>query len=104
MKSRKLILTAPARNDLDDILDYLTAAEPLRGPRYVDRMLSHFRARAEAGLTGSQTSHIAPNTSGFIFDNYVALVRANNEHIEIIRIFHTARNIQLLLTPEKRLS
>jgi toxin ParE1/3/4 len=97
MEPRDLIITLPARADLDEILDFLTEAEPLRGPRYVERMLSHFRARAAAGLTGSPTDHIAPGTRGFVFDSYIAFVRVTGTSVEIIRVLHAARNVRRLI-------
>jgi plasmid stabilization system protein ParE len=97
MKPRQLIITLPARADLDDILDFLTEAEPLRGPRYVDRMLAHFRARAASGLTGSPTNHIAPDTRSYLFDNYMAPLIVTDTTITIVRVLHMARNIRALI-------
>lgn len=59
MRSRRLVITPPAQAELDDILDQLRAAEPVRGCAYVTRMVALFRNGAAAGLTGNLSHYIA---------------------------------------------
>lgn len=101
MQPRTLVITPPALAELEEILDYLTAAEPVRGRSYVDRRMAHFQAHARAGLTGSRTDHIAPNTQSFVYRNHIALITVTPTTIVVHHVFHAARKIQAIPTLEE---
>lgn len=97
MQSRQLIFAVTAEKDLTELSLYWCAVSPDRAREFLLRFRQALANHAAMGLIGSPTHQIAPNIRGFIFGDYIAILRPTNTTLEVIRVFHTARNVADLL-------
>jgi toxin ParE1/3/4 len=90
----RVVLTARARADLDDIwlhvaLDNLAAAD-----RLIDRIVARCQGLADHPHLGPARPEIAPEARALVIGDYLALYRVDGASAEIVRVVHGARQLR----------
>ena len=92
----RVIRTPPAEQDLDEIFDHIAGHEP----RAAFRFLAAFDRKADlyAGnpLLGETWPDLGPDVRAFRIGRYVGLYRPIGAGIEVLRVFHSSRDIPRL--------
>jgi len=91
----KLKFTPVARDDLEQIWDYIAENNPQAATRMAQMLMQKCQLLAENPLLGRQRNEIAPNLRSFPTKSYTIFYRIS-ENLEIIRILNAARDIDNL--------
>lgn len=91
---RVLRLTRKAEADLDDILSYIDGeAGTAVASKFADRIDAELQKLALLGHSGVSREHISPGLRAMIFGNYCFYFRLSGEETMIVRVLHSARDI-----------
>lgn len=85
-------LTSQALTDLEDIADFLAKEYPAIAPRIEDEFRRIFALAAEFPRLGRPGPRPGTRELPVRRYPYIVIFRAAGEHIDILRIFHTARD------------
>ena len=91
-----IILKRLAANDIDDIAAYIQQDNPARAESFTDEISDKIAAIAERPLTFPARDDIAIGLRVALLGNYSIFFRIENDHVEIIRVVHGARDIENL--------
>jgi toxin ParE1/3/4 len=92
----KLKFTPVARDDLEQIWDYIAENNPQAATKMAQMLMQKCQLLAENPLLGRQRNEIAPNLRSFPTKSYTIFYRISVENLEIIRILNAARDIDNL--------
>ena len=93
IQSRQLILTDPARADLDDIYDQLATRGTPIAERFVNGLLTDLRQCADNGHIGAPRDTIRPGLRVRVHGKFCAYFRYDDRHWIVLRIVRGARDI-----------
>ncbi len=93
IQSRTLVFTDPARDDLDSIYDFIANDSPTDAERFVKRLVAELARLAKRGVTGAPRDKIRPGLRSHPYGRYCAYFRVNDQHLVVVRIIHSARDI-----------
>ncbi|OYW28834.1 MAG: hypothetical protein B7Z47_05430 [Chthoniobacter sp. 12-60-6] len=89
-----------ADRDLDDIWDYVAQDSALQA----DRLWDHFKAKlqylAKWNTFGSPRFDLCTNCRSYPFGKYCFYYRPTESGIEVLRILHSARDLDQIEFPE----
>jgi toxin ParE1/3/4 len=88
-----LKLTQIARDDLEEIWEYIAAENPQAATQVIQKLLGSCQLLAEYPLLGRQRNELADNLRSFPVKNYVIFYRISAKDLEVIRILNAARDI-----------
>ncbi len=98
----KVVFTAAASDDLENIGDYIARDNPARAVSFVQELIEKARLIGETPLAfpvvprySHQGIRRCPH------NNYLIFYRAGEDMVSIIHILHGARDIEALLFPEE---
>lgn len=92
-----VVIKAPrARNDLVEIADYIARDSLEAAMRWLDRMDERLAILASQPDMGERQPEIAPDIRSFVAGAYVIYYRPRADGIELVRVLHSARNIDPL--------
>lgn len=95
MGSKRLTISAPAENDIDDALRYLSQTAGLdTALKFADRIDRDLQRLAKLGHSGVSRDLISPGLRLMVLGQYCAYFRVADDGIHIIRFIHSARDIQ----------
>lgn len=89
----RVVRSAQAQQDLEEILDYLDAQSGDASDRLAvkfDESCEHYAKHPQIGASATE---YAPNLRCFTVWNYAIFYRSTADGIELIRIIHGARDI-----------
>ncbi|MFN4114787.1 MAG: type II toxin-antitoxin system RelE/ParE family toxin [Sphingomonadaceae bacterium] len=86
-----------ARRDLVDIGRHIAQDNPSRALTFIDELTTRFRIVAERPLSFPAREEWHPDLRSALHRPYVILFRVAGDHVEIVRVFHSARDIPNLL-------
>jgi toxin ParE1/3/4 len=89
-----------ARQDLQEIHDYIAEDNEDAAARVVERLETRCRALADMPNVGRKREEIAPGLRGVVEGNYLILYVETTNGIVIARVFHTKQDIDNILLPE----
>jgi len=97
----KLLLTAAAVADLEDISDYISLENPVRAKSFIEEL----RAACDGILEIPRGYPLVPRHEQFgirrkVHGNYLIFYRISGETIEVIHVLHGARDYESLLFPK----
>jgi toxin ParE1/3/4 len=89
----KYRVSKDARNDLDQIFGYWTGRASVEAAdRLVDKIMERFWLIGEHPNAGPSADHIAPGVKCFPAGKYLIYYRKASRAIEILYVFHGARD------------
>lgn len=92
---RKLLLSAAALRDFDDIFEYLTSelCDSVRARTIVDRIGDQCEKLASLpSVLGRPRPDLAPGLRSFPFRGYAIFMRYGEDTLEIVNILHSRRD------------
>ena len=88
-----VILKPEAGEDLFGIWAYIAPDNPDVAQAFIDLINEKFSLLAENPLIGTESDELAPAIRAFPDERYIIFYRIINTGIEVIRVLHSARNI-----------
>jgi toxin ParE1/3/4 len=86
-----------ARRDLTEIARHIAEDNPSRALSFVDELTTKFRVIAERPLSFPAREEWHTELRSALHRPYVILFGVTGDHVEIVRVFHGARDIPNLL-------
>ena len=91
-----LILSPEAEQDLIDIWSYIAADSPVNADHYIDKIYDKSIILSENPEIGSERYYLIPEMKCFPVDKYVLYYRQIHNGVEIVRILHASRDMNLI--------
>ena len=92
----KVRVTAPARDDLDGIWDYIAHDNPVAATRMVYRIRDRFEMLGRQPLLGEACEDLQPGLRSFPVRPCVIYHSVLNDEVSIVRVLHGARDVEQL--------
>lgn len=89
--------SALAEDDLARIGDYIAEDNPVAAQEFVERLANRCLSLAEDPRLGRKRDDIRPGVRGLNEGSYLILYRVKATEVEIIRVWHTKRDIRRLI-------
>jgi len=93
----RIIRTASALQDVDDIWDYIAIQNhhPDAADRLIDAIDDYLNLLLEQPLMGEAVNHLRPGTRrGIVHDHYLLFYEVIRDDIRLLRVLHGARLIR----------
>ena len=90
------IISPKAEQDLLDIWLYIAEDSPINADRFLDRLEGKVLRLAEFTELGIDRPDLAIGLKSFPLDRYILYYRINTGGIELVRVLHGSRDINLL--------
>ena len=90
-------ISSLARLDLDQIHDYIARDNPAAARRWLRKTMDQFSWLAKNPVSGEARDDFRPDLRSLSHGNYVIYFRQRQDHLEIVRVLHGARDIGGLL-------
>ncbi|MDI1310770.1 type II toxin-antitoxin system RelE/ParE family toxin [Prosthecobacter sp.] len=85
--------SAIAKADLREIWDYVSEDSQLQADRLIERFRSKLEHLAQWNTLGRPRPEIARNCRSYPFGQYCFFYRPSDNGIEVIRVIHSARDL-----------
>jgi toxin ParE1/3/4 len=95
-----VIRTEQAESDLQAILAYLDERSPAAAERLATTIDERCRLLGEFPQMGRPRDNLAPGLRSIVVESYVRFFRPTATAVEILRIFHGARDIETIMKSE----
>jgi toxin ParE1/3/4 len=86
-----------AQRDLANIGQHIAQDNPARAVSFVDELTAKFRLVAERPLSFPARAEWHPALRSALHRPYIIVFRVADDHVDIVRVFHGARDIPNLL-------
>ena len=86
-----------AQRDLAGIGQYIAQDNPTRALSFIDELTAKFRLVAERPLSFPAREDWHPDLRSALHRPYVIVFRVADDYVDIVRVFHGARDIPNLL-------
>jgi toxin ParE1/3/4 len=96
---RRFCLTPEAVADLDEILEYYADKSPAYAERLVAQIEKRCRLLAHSPMMGTPRERFGPGVRTSAVAPYVIYFRPDDDGVQILRIFHGARDIDAGMMP-----
>ena len=93
----RFVLTAEARNDLDEIWQYIAVESEITADKVIAEIIQRFPRLAEFPEMGRERTELAAFIRSFPVGRYIIFYRSGELGIAIVRILHGARDIEGLI-------
>jgi toxin ParE1/3/4 len=90
-------LSPQAKSELEAIGDYIAADSPANAERFIDRLTEKFIALGRSPRIGRARPGLRSDLRSFPFGAYLILYRIVDDGVEIVRVVHSARNLDDLV-------
>ncbi|MES2296783.1 MAG: type II toxin-antitoxin system RelE/ParE family toxin [Pseudomonadota bacterium] len=84
-----------ARIDIDAIWDYIAQRSAAQAEGFVRRLSRKFKLLLVRPDLGRARGDLMPDLRSFPFERYVIFYRKNGHGIDIVRILHSARDVDV---------
>jgi toxin ParE1/3/4 len=88
----RLFFSPSAREDLDDIFDYIVKDNPTAAVRFVGKLKETLRRIAGFPSLGIIRDDLAPGVRCFPVGNYLIFYRSRDVGVEVISVLHGSRD------------
>ena len=92
----KVCVTVPAREDLDEIWDYIARDNPVVATKVVYRIRDRFEMLGRQPLLGEVCEDLQPGLRNFPVRPYVIYYCVLDDVVSIVRVLHGARDVEQL--------
>jgi toxin ParE1/3/4 len=82
-----------ARNDLDEIWDYIAADNPSAAERLLSTFHEKFLLLSRHPLLGQAREELLAGLRSLSVGNYVVYYRVRENRVQIVRVLHGARDV-----------
>jgi toxin ParE1/3/4 len=93
---KPVIFSPEAEADLQEIGDYIAQDNPRRALSFVRELFEHALRLTDTPYAYPKRDDLSPGLMMAVHGSYLILFRVGNEHIEIVRITHGARDLSRL--------
>ena len=94
---KRLVLRPLARVDLDEIWDFIAHDDPNLADSYLEAIRERMHLLSMHPDIGKRCDDVSPGLRRFPFDKYVVFYREDVDAIFVVRILHSARDIDNIL-------
>ena len=94
--SPKIGKSPQAFRDLDDIATFIGLDNPQAAIRFLELLEAKFSLLAASPGIGRPSPELATGLRAFPADDYMIFYREASQGIEVVRVLHSARDIQAL--------
>ena len=91
-----------AAADVDEIWDYIAEDSPEQADAWVDRLDAKLRVLATQPTMGRAREELAPGLRSLPFGHYVIFYLPLPDGIDVVRVLHSARDIDAVFGEEPR--
>lgn len=91
-----LLISPEAEQDLIDIWRHIAEDQPVNADRFLERLQEKAQKLAEFTDMGVDRLELAPGIKSFPVERYVLFYRSNEHGIELVRVLHGSRDVNLL--------
>lgn len=88
----RLFFSPAAREDLDDIFDYIASDNPVAAGRFVGVLKGTCKRIAEFPNIGVVRDDLAPGMRCLPVGNYLIFYRSGDGKVEVVRVLHGSRD------------
>ncbi len=85
---------------MEDIVEYIAAENPDAAERMIEMIDSRCARVAEFPDSGTDRSNLSPGMRSITVGSYFVFYVRNRRNIEIVRVLHSARDIDSIFNPE----
>ena len=96
----RVVYSNVAKADLREIWDYVSDDSQLQADRLIERIRSKLEHLAKWNTLGRPRPEIARNCRSYPFGKYCFFFRPIDDGIEIIRVIHSARDLDQIEFPQ----
>lgn len=89
--------------DIADIWDFIAEDSVTQADAWVDRLDSKLRLLATQPLMGRSRDELSPNLRSQPFGRYVIFYEPLSDSIDVVRVIHSARDIESVFDPDSDL-
>ncbi len=89
-----VVYSPDAKDDLRDIWDYVSIHSPLQADRLINRFREKLALLAEWNTLGRPRPELSKGCRSFPFGRYCFYFRQTEDGIEVLRVLHSARDIE----------
>ncbi len=95
------VVRPKARIDINGIWDYIADDSLTQADSFVDRMVMQLKILAREPGLGRLRDDLMPGLRSFPFERYVIFYRKVPSGIEVVRVLHSARDVEAQFHREK---
>ena len=88
-----IVVRPRARTDINEIWEYIAEDSETQADAFVDRLSAKFSLLAQQPDLGRVRDELLLDLRSFPFERYVIFYRAISMGIEVVRVLHSARDI-----------
>lgn len=92
----RVLKTLRAERDLDDIWFHIAADDPQAADRLLDALVGKAQLVATQPNMGRARPELSPTIRSFVEGNYALFYRPISEGIELVRVLHGARDLEMI--------
>jgi toxin ParE1/3/4 len=89
----RVVLRPLAATDVDQIWDYIAEDSPEHADAWVDRLDAKLRVLASQPMIGRAREELAPRLRSLPFGRYAIFYLPLHDGIDVVRVLHSARDI-----------
>jgi toxin ParE1/3/4 len=97
---RKVMYSPASEQDLDDIWDFIAEESPFQADRLWERFRMKLEHLANWNGLGRPRPELAEGCRSYPFGKYCFYFRSHPEGIELLRVLHSARDLQQIKFPK----
>ena len=90
-----LLISPEAEQDLVDIWLHIAEDQPVNADCFLERLQEKAQKLAEFADMGVDRLELAPGIKSFPVERYVLFYRPNEHGIELVRVLHGSRDVNL---------
>ncbi|OFX10799.1 MAG: hypothetical protein A2516_00745 [Alphaproteobacteria bacterium RIFOXYD12_FULL_60_8] len=92
--------TRRARNDVDEIIEYIAHDNPSAAETFFHRLVGKFYDLAQSPLMGREHTEFGAEVRLLPFGNYIIFYRPETSGVIIVRVLHGARHLPAAFNSE----
>ncbi len=93
---KPVIVSRRAEHDLADIADYISPDFPQRALSFIEELEAYFISIGERPLSFTSRPEWGADKRSAVYGRYVIVFRTYDDHVEILRVVHGARDLDEL--------
>ena len=90
-----VVVLPKARVDINAISDFIAEDSEAQAERFVRRLDEKFKLLAQQPQLGRLRDELMVGLRGFPFERYIIFYRSSTNGIDIVRVLHSARDLEL---------
>ncbi|NHZ79634.1 type II toxin-antitoxin system RelE/ParE family toxin [Massilia sp. CCM 8695] len=95
-----IVVPPHARIDLGAIWDFITQDSVIHADAFIDGLNKKFKLLAQRPELGRVRVDLMPDLRSFPYQHYAIFYRPTQSGMEVVRVSHSARNVQAQFFPE----